>query len=141
MSKLQGITIVLIAFIALAPRLAFATDGVKGQTVRPVQVDAKVKGCKIAKPGDYEVNPGDLIELDYTYPVVPQAIPKKVDFKQTLIGAVAPSPLGIRSVSTPDLVGTGTIAFYFDAKKLGKDIVTLIIDGDEYVYRFTVVKP
>jgi hypothetical protein len=132
--------IVACVTTALIASPATAQEGVDGTTVRPMLDKAKVAGCKIAKPGDYEVTVGDLIELDYTYPVAPTVIPKKVDFKQTLIGAVAKSPLGFRTVTTPKLVGTGTIAFYFEAKKEGTDTVTLIIDGAEYGYKFKVVK-
>jgi hypothetical protein len=113
---------------------------VDGRTVRPALDEAKVQGCKIAKPGDYEVTVGDLIELDYTYPIVPAAIPRKAECKQTLLGAVAKSPLGFRTVTTPRLAGTGTVAFYFDAKKEGEDTISLIIDGAEYAYKFKVVK-
>lgn len=130
------------AVIALSTMTAIgaATDGVNGTTVRPVLDNAQVAGCKIAKPGDYDVKVGYLIELDYTYPVTPAAIPKKVEFKQTLAGAIAPSPLGIRAIETPKLVGVGTIGFYFEAKKEGEDTVTLIIDGKEYAYKFKVAK-
>jgi hypothetical protein len=116
-----------------------AQDGVTGTTVRPIQVDAKVMGCTIAEPGDYQVKVGDLIELNYSHPVAPP-FPQKVDFKQTLIGAVARSPLGFRAVNTPKLIGKKTIAFYFDAKKEGEDTVTLIIDKEEYTYKFKVIK-
>src|SRR4051812_46229220 len=82
---------------------------VKNSTIRPVLDNAKVEGCKIAKPGEYEAQVGDLIELDYTYPVVPGAMPKKFEFKleggKTII---SPSPLGIRRVVSPKLVGATT---------------------------------
>jgi hypothetical protein len=125
---------------ALFAAVAVAADGVKGRTVRPLQEKAKVAGCKIAKPGSYEVAVEDLIELDYTYPVVPTAIPNKVDHKQPASGSVVKSELGFRTVSTPRLLGTGTIAFYFEAKKEGEDKITVIIDENEYEYTFKVVK-
>jgi len=138
MSRLGSVLVACM--VAVLATTASGTDGVKGTTVRPSQVKANVEGCKIAKPGSYAVSVGDLIELDYTYPVVlPSVIPKKVGFQQTLIGAVGPSALGIRLVSTPGLVGgPETIAFYFEGKKPGQDAVTLIIDGDEYAYKLTV---
>lgn len=126
-----------LAMLALASTVSFGLDGT---TVRPVQEKAMVAGCKIAKPGTYEVAVGDLIELDYTYPVVPPAIPQKVKFNQTTTGAVAKASLGFRKVTTPKLVGTETIAFYFDAVKVGTETVTLIIDEAEYTYQFKVVK-
>ncbi len=132
-----------LAFLCLSSFMmpaTLATDGVKGITVRPKQENAKVQGCKIAAPGNYETNVGDLIELDYTYPVVPEAIPKQVDSKETLTGAVAKSSLGFRMVTTPKMVGVTTIAFYFEAKKQGEDTVTLSIDESEYTYKFTVTK-
>jgi hypothetical protein len=129
---------VLIGLLLLCATYAQAVNGVVGTTVRPPLAAAKVKGCQVAKPGDYTVEVGDLIELDYSYPVVPDSSPIKVDFKQTLLGNVVKSPLGFRTVTTPPLVGASTIAFYFEAKKAGTETVTLIVDGDEYTYRITV---
>ena len=53
---------------------------------------------------------------------------------------LACAKIRILGKATPKLVGTGTIAFYFDAKKEGEDTVTLMIDGAEYTYKFKVVK-
>jgi hypothetical protein len=119
---------------------AAAVDGVDGTTLRPRQVDARVKGCKVAEPGDYEVAVGALIELDCTYPVTPPAIPKKVDYNITNLGVVIRSQLGFRTVRTPRRVGTDTIAFYFDANREGTEAVTLIVDGVEYDYKIKVRK-
>lgn len=123
----------------LATELASGVEGVKGTVIRPAKDKAQVDGCQVSKPGDYTATIGDLIELEYSYPVVPTAIPKKVDFKLTLIGAVANSPLGVRNVSTPKLLGAHTIAFYFEAKKTGEDTITLEIDGKGYPYNFKVM--
>lgn len=129
----------LFAILALSfTSFAVSQDGVDGTIVRPMTVDAKFKGCKVAKPGEYRVTDGDLIELEYSYPVVPETIPDKVSYNQTLNGAVKLSPLGIRNVTTPSLVGIGTIALCLDANQEGTDKVTLIIDGAEYEYTFNV---
>jgi hypothetical protein len=130
-----------VCLLGIAFPTAATADGLEGPVglvIRPAQEEAKVKGCRIATPGHYDVNVGDLIELDYTYPVVPAAIPKKLDHKQTGVGAVAKSPVGFRTVVSPKLLGGGTVAFYFDAKKEGEETVTLIIDGAEYQYTFKV---
>ena len=132
-----------ICLLGVALPTAATADGLEGPVgivVRPAQEEAKVKGCRIATPGHYEINVGDLVELDYTYPVVPDAIPKKLDHRQTGTGAVAKSPLGFRTVVSPKLLGGGTVAFYFDAKKEGEETVTLLIDGTEYKYTFKVAK-
>ncbi|MBL8794532.1 MAG: hypothetical protein JNM56_11555 [Planctomycetia bacterium] len=113
--------------------------GVKGVVIRPARDKAQVDGCHVSKPGDYQATVGDLIELEYSYPVVPTAMPKKVDFKVTLIGAVAPSPLGIRKVVTPQLIGAHTLVFFFEAKKAGEDTVTVEVDGKGYPYKFKVL--
>jgi hypothetical protein len=130
-----------IAFSIMISGAAAATEGVKGAIVRPARVDAKVTNCKIAEPGDYEVAVGDLIELDYAFPVaIPGAglAPKKVDSRLAPGGAVARSSLGVRSITTPGMVGGSAIAFFFEAKTEGTETVTLIIDGNEYTYKFTV---
>jgi hypothetical protein len=84
------------------------------------------------------VNVGDVIELDYSYPVVPGVIPKKVSIKQTPGGAVDMSPIGIRIVVVPAMVGASTIGFFLDAKDAGQETVMLVIDDNEYEYSFTV---
>lgn len=138
------VRIPLIAFCligATGPPTARADgrEDIMGTVVRPAQEEARAKGCRIAAPGTYQVRVGDLIELDYSYPVVPDAIPKKLEHTQTTTGAVVKSPLGFRTVLSPKLLGGGTVAFYFEAKKAGEETVTLVIDGTEYQYTFTVM--
>ncbi len=139
MMKLTRTMFICITAAATAAS-AVAQDGTEGTTVRPVKVEAKAAGCEVAEPGNYNVTVGDLIELDYTYPVVPGSVPDKVAYNQTLTGAVVKSPLGFRQVLSPRLVGAGTIAFYFEAKKEGEETVNLIIDGVEYRYDFKVTE-
>jgi hypothetical protein len=130
-------SVVLLA-VAISGATAYAVDGVKGTVVRPIQVKAKVGGCKIAEPMAYNVHVGDAIELDYTYPIVPVAIPKNVRIKQTSGGAVDVSPLGIRQVVAAGLLGASTIGFYLDAKQAGQEAVIVVIDDNEYNYIFNV---
>mgnify|MGYP000905681768 CR=1 FL=1 len=111
----------------------------QGNVIRPEKVDAKVKGCFVSKPGRYEAEPGDLIELEYTYPVVPVAWPKSVH-RETDRGAIYPSQLGIRRLVVPDLIGTGTYVFYFEAKHAGKGTAFVVIDNVKYEYVFDVKK-
>jgi hypothetical protein len=130
----------------LGPRLAgamlgstaHALDGVKGTVVRPKQVDAKVQGCSIAEQKHYSVKVGDVIELDYTYPIVPEAMPQKVSVKQTSGSAVELSPIGVRMIEVPMMVGASTIGFFLEAKQAGDATVTLVIDDNRYEYAFTV---
>jgi hypothetical protein len=120
-------------------------EEVKGSLVRPGLDKAKVKGCEIAQPGDYRVEVGDVIELDYAFPVVPTAAPDKVGSRVTSNGVIEKSSLGIRSISEETarngpVVGESKLAFFFEAKKAGEETVTLTIDGSSYEYRFKVAK-
>lgn len=105
--------------------------------VRPMQVDAKVGGTQIAKPGSYTVAVGDLLELEYSYPVVPAAMPKELNSKSSdadvLAGDSAP-----KNVVVPGLMGAGKKAFCFHTLAPGNSTVTLNIDGNEYQYSITV---
>jgi hypothetical protein len=130
---------VCLLFVAMSGMSAYAVDGVNGTVVRPKQAKAKVEGCRIAEPKGYTVRVGDVIELDYGYPVVPGAIPKKVSIKQTVGGAVDLSPLGVRMVTVPKLLGASTIGFFLDGKEAGQETVTIVIDDNEYEYAFTVL--
>ncbi len=130
----------VLLIVLLSASSAHGQQGVKGSVIRPRLVKAQVAKCEIAKPGQYNATSGDLIELEYTYPTNGTAIPTQVGFTQTLIGAIAPNPLGIREVFTPNEVGLAKIAFYFDARNAGSDDVWLIIDKNQYKYTFVVSK-
>jgi hypothetical protein len=107
--------------------------------IRPKKVDAKVKGCHVSEPGTYRAAVGDLIELEYTFPMYPGAMPKEVE-RKTDKGALFTSKLGIRRLIVPKLIGTGTYVFYFDVKIEGKGTAFVIIDGVTYKYVFEVPK-
>jgi hypothetical protein len=105
--------------------------------IRPKKVDTKVKGCQISEPGEYRATEGDLIELEYTFPIVPGCIPKKVD-REWDKGAIYGSKLGIRNLIVPQLIGVGTYLFYFSAKHEGTGTAIVVIDDVKYEYRFEV---
>ncbi len=107
--------------------------------IRPKQVDAKVNGCRVSEPGEYTATAGDLIELEYTFPVVPATMPTEVD-RKTDKGAIYTSTLGIRNLIVPNMVGTQTYLFYFEAKHEGTGTAFLVVDDVEYEYRFEVSK-
>ena len=111
----------------------------RGNVIRPKKVDAKVKGCQVSEPGKYRATAGDLIELEYTFPVVPGAIPKVVD-REWDRGAIYGSRLGIRNLIVPNMVGTGTYLFYFEARHKGSGTAILQIDDVEYTYNFEVAE-
>lgn len=105
--------------------------------IRPKKVDAKVKGCKVSEPGKYQATQGDLIELEYTYPVVPEAMPDQVN-QETDKGAIYTANLGIRRLQVPGFVGTQTYVFYFEARDKGRGIAYIVIDEVKYEYAFEV---
>jgi hypothetical protein len=112
-------------------------DKPQGNVIRPVKVAAKVKGCQVSKPGDYRATAGDLIELEYTFPVVPGAMPEDVG-REWDRGAIYGSKLGIRNLIVPEMLGTGTYLFYFLAKHEGSGTAFVIVDGVKYEYKFEV---
>ena len=105
--------------------------------LRPALEDANVKGCKVSRPGEYSVAVGDWVELSYVYPVVPSAIPKKIE---ATIDNKNIGTLGKRRVSTPGVVGSATVAFHFEALAVGAGTITLVVDDNVYVYKVTVRK-
>lgn len=112
-------------------------DKPRGNVIRPKKVDAKVKGCQVSEPGKYHATEGDLIELEYTFPIFPAAMPKKLD-RETDRGPIFPSKLGIRNLIVPKLIGTGTHIFYFEARHEGEGTAFVVIDGVKYEFRFKV---
>lgn len=125
-----------IAAVVLVCSVAQA-DEPRGNVIRPKDVDAKVPGCSISEPGDYQATAGDLIEIEYRFPIVPTATPQSVDRKWDK-GAIYPSNLGIRQLIVPNMVGAGTYLFYFEAKHAGSGTAIVIVDGEQYEYRFQV---
>jgi hypothetical protein len=132
------IAMLLLTGLAVVDLPARGAEGVHGQVLRPRKADAKVMGCEVSQPGEYNVSTGDLIELEYGYLVVPDAIPQKVGTQVTSQGAVVPSPLGTRLAFTPGLVGAVTIVSFLEARKAGEETVTLIIDNAAYQYKIRV---
>ena len=127
-----------ILAMGLLCNLAFAEDPCCN-VIRPKKVDAKVKGCQVSGPGEYRATAGDLIELEYTFPIVPSCIPKEVG-RETDRGAIYPSKLGIRNLIVPRMIGTGTYLFYFDARHAGSGTAIVVIDGVKYEYKFDVAE-
>ena len=121
---LRAISIVVV--IGLCCRATLAEEP-QGSVIRPKRVDAKVKGCQVSEPGKYRATAGALIELEYTFPIVPSAIPKAIDRKWDK-GAVYGSKLGIRYLIVPNMVGTGTYLFYFEARHEGSGTAIMVID-------------
>jgi hypothetical protein len=117
---------------------AFAEE-LRGFVIRPRKVDAKVKGCQVSEPGTYQATTGSLIELEYVFPVTPLTVPKVVD-REWDKGAIHGSDLGIRNLIVPRLVGTGTYAFYFEAKHAGSGTAIVVIDKTKYTYVFEVAE-
>ena len=99
-------------------------------------VDGKVGGTQIAKPGDYRAKVGDVLELEYSYPVIPAAMPKELKSTSSdndVLGADSP-----KTVVVPGLMGAGKKAFCFRATKAGSSNVSITIDSNEYHYSITV---
>lgn len=138
MKSIFKIAMLLLPGLAIIDLPARGAEGVHGQVLRPEKVDAKVTGCKVSQPGDYKVAMGDIIELEYSYPVVPDAIPQKVGIHVTSQGAVVLSPLGTRFAVTPQLLGASTIVSFLEARKAGEETVTLTIDNADYQYKILV---
>jgi hypothetical protein len=103
--------------------------------IRPKKVDAKVRGCQVSEPGEYQATVGDLIEIEYTFPIVPTTLPKKVG-RENDRGAIAQSELGVRDLIVPNTIGTGTYLFYFKVIIEGSGTATVVIDDVKYEYTF-----
>ena len=105
--------------------------------VRPLMVDGNVGGTQIAKPGSYQITAGDLLELEYTYPVVPAAMPKELNSTSSDSNVLSADGTA-KTVVVPGLMGAGKKAFCFRATNAGTSNVTIMIDGNEYQYSITV---
>ena len=128
-------------FIVCAALVAFSSSPVFGQDssssiIRPMLVDGKVGGAQIARPGDYRVTAGDTLELEYSYPVVPAAMPKELSSTSSDTNVLSTN--GAKTVVVPGLMGAGKKAFCFRATNAGTSNVTIMIDGNEYQYSITV---
>jgi hypothetical protein len=58
--------------------------------------------------------------------------------RETDRGAIYPSKLGIRNLIVPNMVGTGTYLFYFEARHEGSGKAFVVVDDVKYEYSFAV---
>lgn len=128
---------VLSALILLLSISAFAQDH-EPCIVRPFKVEAKVSGAEVARPGSYDVSVGDYLEFEYSFPVVPDAMPQKLDFHVSNDDVLDATEPVVRDVVAPGLMGTGAKAFCFRAANPGTTTLKLRIDDNEYQYSVTV---
>lgn len=133
--RLFHVLAVLTAFLCVGAD--FPAGLIDGTVLRPVQVDAQVKGCKVSKPGEYTVTVGDLIEIEYTFPVTPETTPKRFEVGIGIGEEVKSSPLGIRRLDN-GLLGTRTIVLFLTAVEEGKGGASMNIDKATYSYQFNV---
>ncbi len=75
------------------------------------------------------VKVGDVIEIDWTYPIVPASLPTKVKASSD---NEAVTKTDIRRIVRPKLVGTGTLGAFFKAAKIGKATLTFEISSGEH---------
>lgn len=140
MKVLLTATVVLCGLVGAADTV-FAIDGVEtSAVVRPRLGDASIKGCMVATSAKYRLTTQDMLEIQYRYPIVPQAIPKKIQVRTEGRGIVEQSTLGIRHVVEPKSLGAGALAAFFTAIKPGEETIILVVDGVEYKYQITVVE-
>jgi hypothetical protein len=136
MQKVFLSSFILFSLVVFSLELSAQNSG--ATIIRPAKVDAKIEGTSIAEPGDYAINIGDLVDLGYTYPVVPAAIPKKLSFKLSEDGILQPCDPTVFDVVTPELVGSGSKTFCYKAVDSGRVSLTLTIDENSYDYSFDV---
>jgi len=77
-----------------------------------------------ATPDKVTVAVGDLIEIDWTYPVVPATLPTAASAKSS---ADAAKFVEIRSIYRTKLLGTGMLGALFKAEKPGKATLTFVV--------------
>lgn len=130
--------ILVACMLAFCTAIGFAEEP-RSRVIRPQEVDAKVRGCRVAEPGDYSARVGDLVELAYSFPVVPDAMPEKVE-RRTDRGVAQLSKLGIRELVVPKKLGVQTYLFYFEAKSVGQGTAYVIVDDVTYKYHVDVSK-
>ena len=129
---------VLTALTTMIPSVPLSAQDKTPAIIRPFMVESKVAGAEIAKPGAYTVSVGDVLELEYSYSVTPQAIPKKLDSTISESGALSTTDVVVKNIVVPGLAGNSATAFCFRAIEAGTESITLFIDGNEYHYSIAV---
>jgi hypothetical protein len=110
------------AFLALAGVAFVHADeitGVKGAVIRLAKNKQNAD-----KTDEVKCKVGDEIEIDYTYPIVPGAIPSAVEVK---VDGEAATSAGVFRIQNHKLVGAGTFGAFLNVKKKGKATITYTI--------------
>jgi len=135
MSKTRLILSVVLTVIFSTGGQSYSQSG-SNSILRPHLVDSNVSGAKISKTGDYVVQVGELIQIEYSYPVSPRFSPKEIKFQLT---GMAIKTIGseAKNVSTR-LMGSGRKSLCMEATKPGTSKLKLLIDENCYEYDFVV---
>jgi hypothetical protein len=127
--KTLGIVAIVTATLLLTLPCVRADESFTKRTVYRLEKNSN----NAAQEDKISVKVGDVIEIEWTYPVVPGAIP--YDAKGKSDGEAVKSVEVIRVVR-PKLVGAGRLAAVFKAEKEGKATLTFDVkskakDGDD----------
>jgi len=112
-------TVFAMIVLGLLPAHADEITGVKGVVIRLAKNKQNAD-----KTDEVKCKVGDEIEIDYTYPIVPGAIPSGTEVK---VEGEAVTSAGVFRIQNHKLVGAGTLGAFLNAKKKGKATITYTI--------------
>jgi hypothetical protein len=110
----------------------------QGFVHRPLP-DCSLSAVCIPRVGDIYVTVGELIEIDVSRGVFPDAPEVEITLGDT--GVIRRSALGNRIMDPgPDFTGSSTIGCFFQAFKPGTEVITITVDGQQFEYPVIVSK-
>jgi len=131
---------VVFALSVFTSQLLFDPFAFNGYIVRPRLLDLHNPNYSVSQPGEYGVEVGSIIELQFRYQLT---YPDMVDLSSLRIerernGVVKRHKLlGARQLN-PDAVGGAHFSYFFKAKKLGTSVIKMYVEDEVYTYIFVV---
>ena len=128
-----------VALMCAAGVAATEESAVKNSVLRPPLVSVMDPCVLVAAEGSYEVQKGQLIEIDFGSLTPSGCGHHEYSYAIGDNGVLKPSKVGPWTIRSGEGGMNSIVASFFRAHKRGHETVTLTIDGTAYVYEIEVL--
>lgn len=128
-----------LAFMCMVGVAATEESAIKSSVLRPPLVAAMDPCILVAAEGSYEVQKGQLIEIDVGSLMLSGCGHHEISFSIGDNRVLKPSKMGPWTIWSGENGMNSIVASFFRAHKRGHETITLTIDSMAYVYEIEVL--